>query len=242
LLEGKRAIVTGAGSGLGLAMTNLFQREGPHVLAVDIDAARLESIPRAPTLQVVAGDVSSAADAVRIVEAAGSPIDILCNNAGIIDRLALVDEQTEQEWQRVIDVNLTGAFLLCRRVIPLMRHQRSGVILNTASIAGIRGGRAGAAYTASKFGLVGLTQNIAWSYAKDGIRCNAICPGAIATNIYGKVETSERGRQRYAVAGDWQPEPADPEAVAEVALFLVSDRARHVNGVALPVDAGRSAY
>jgi NAD(P)-dependent dehydrogenase (short-subunit alcohol dehydrogenase family) len=242
ILDGKTAIITGAGSGLGLAMTRLFVAEGARVTAVDIDAQRLESLAELPSVVTVSADVSKPQDADRIVAAAGSRIDILCNNAGVLDRLAPADELTDDEWERVIAINLTGPFLLSRRVIPTMRRQGAGVILNTASIAGLRGGRAGAAYTASKYGLVGLTQNIAWSYAKDGIRCNAICPGSISTNIYAGVEVSPKGREVFGMTGDWRPEPADPETVAGVALFLVSDQARHVNGVALPIDAGRSAY
>jgi NAD(P)-dependent dehydrogenase (short-subunit alcohol dehydrogenase family) len=242
ILDGKTAIITGAGSGLGLAMTNLFIAEGARVIGVDTDVKRLESLADRPGLIAVSGDVSNPRDADRIVDAGEDRIDILCNNAGIIDRLAPADELTDDEWERVIRVNLTGPFLLSRRVIPTMRAARAGVILNTASIAGLRGGRAGAAYTASKHGLVGLTQNIAWSYAKDGIRCNAICPGAVSTNIYSGVETSVRGKEAFAMVGDWRPAPADPETVAMVALFLVSEQAKHINGVALPVDAGRSAY
>ncbi len=242
ILDGKTAIITGAGSGLGLAMTRLFLAEGARITAVDIDAQRLESLGELPGVLTVSADVSKPQDADRIVAAAGSRIDILCNNAGVLDGLAPVDELTDDGWERVIRINLTGAFLLCRRVIPTMRTQGAGVILNTASIAGIRGGRAGAAYTASKYGLVGLTQNIAWAYAKDGIRCNAICPGAMSTNILTGVDISLKGAELFGMTGDWLPDPADPETVAGVALFLVSDQSKHVNGVALPIDAGRSAY
>jgi len=243
LLEGRRAVITGAGSGIGREMTRLFVSEGALVTAVDIDARRLDSLAQEfRSVQILAADVSKPSDADRIINAAGDQIQILCNNAGVLDRLAPVDELTDDEWARVISVNLSGAFLLCRRAIPSMRKRGGGVILNTASISGLRGGRAGAAYTASKFGLVGLTQNIAWAYARDGIRCNAICPGAVTTNIYVGVEASRRGSSLFGMTGDWRPEPAEPATIARVALFLVSDNAQHVSGVALPIDAGRAAY
>ncbi|HVW33211.1 MAG TPA: SDR family oxidoreductase [Acidimicrobiia bacterium] len=241
-LAGRTAIVTGAAQGIGAAMVRLFHRHGARVVAVDLRADLLEHLDaECPGLVPVAADVSSSADADRIMAAAGERLDIVCNNAGILDGLALVDEVTEEQWERVMAVNLRGPFLLCRRAVPVMTRQGKGVILNTASVAGLRGGRAGAAYTAAKFGLVGLTQNIAAAHGRDGIRCNAICPGSVLTNVMDGVELSPRGAL-LPKRDQGKPAPASPEEIAAAALFLVSDEASNVNGVALPVDGGYLAF
>jgi NAD(P)-dependent dehydrogenase (short-subunit alcohol dehydrogenase family) len=155
--------------------------------------------------------------------------------------MLLVDQVSEAEWDRVIAVNLTGPYLLCNRAIPRMVRQHGGVIINTASLSGIRGGRAGAAYTASKFGLVGLTQNIAATYGAQGIRCNAICPGAVVTDILGSAELgpdADRLRNR-----DREKPPAvQPDRIAHVALFLAMDESSYMNGAIIPVDGGASAF
>lgn len=238
-LAGRTGIVTGGGSGIGRAMVELFLAAGVRVIAADNRAERLESLP-AGVVKVEA-DVSTAAGADRIIDAAGDQLDILCNNAGVLDRMLLADQVSEDDWNRVIAVNLTGPYLLCNRAIPRMIRQKGGVIINTASLSGIRGGRAGAAYTASKFGLVGLTQNIAATYASKGIRCNAICPGAVATDILGDAALGpdaarirERDREK--------PPAAQPDRIAHIALFLAMDESSYMNGAIIPVDGGASAF
>jgi NAD(P)-dependent dehydrogenase (short-subunit alcohol dehydrogenase family) len=220
-------------------MVELFAAAGVRVVAADNRAERLESLP-AGVVKVEA-DVSTAAGADRIIDAAGERIDILCNNAGILDRMLLVDQVSEADWNRVIAVNLTGPYLLCNRTIPRMVRHHGGVIINTASLSGIRGGRAGAAYTASKFGLVGLTQNIAATYGPKGIRCNAICPGAVATDILGDSELGPdaariRDRDRE------KPPAAQPDRIAHIALFLAMDESSYMNGAVIPVDGGAGAF
>lgn len=238
-LAGRTGIVTGAGSGIGRAMVEIFVGAGVRVVAADNRGERLESLP-AGVVKIEA-DVSTAAGADLIIAAAGDRLDILCNNAGVLDRMLLVDQVSEADWNRVIAVNLTGPYLLCHRGVPMMLRQGGGVIINTASLSGIRGGRAGAAYTASKFGLVGLTQNIAATYGSQGIRCNAICPGAVATDILGGAELGPdaeriRGRDRE------KPPAAEPDRIAQVALFLAMDESSYMNGAVIPVDGGASAF
>lgn len=238
-LAGRTGIVTGAGSGIGRAMVELFIAAGVRVVAADNRGERLESLP-AGAVKVEA-DVSTATGADLIIAAAGDRLDILCNNAGVLDRMLLVDQVSEADWNRVIAVNLTGPYLLCNRAVPMMVRQGAGVIINTASLSGIRGGRAGAAYTASKFGLVGLTQNIAATYGSQGIRCNAICPGAVVTDILGGAELgpdADRIRNRDRE----KPPAAEPDRIAQVALFLAMDESSYMNGAVIPVDGGAGAF
>ena len=238
-LAGRTGIVTGAGSGIGRAMVELFIAAGVRVVAADNRGERLESLP-AGAVKVEA-DVSTATGADLIIAAAGDRLDILCNNAGVLDRMLLVDQVSEADWNRVIAVNLTGPYLLCNRAVPMMVRQGGGVIINTASLSGIRGGRAGAAYTASKFGLVGLTQNIAATYGSQGIRCNAICPGAVVTDILGGAELgpdADRIRNRDRE----KPPAAEPDRIAQVALFLAMDESSYMNGAVIPVDGGAGAF
>lgn len=246
-LEGRSVIITGGARGIGRSMVELFAAAGARVLAVDVNEASLAGLAsEVDGVATLAADISSPDDADRIIAAVGDRLDVLCNNAGILDRLALADEVTDEEWTRVIAVNLTGAFLLCRRAIPIMLSQQAGVITNTASIAAFGGGRAGAAYTASKFGVVGLTKSIAASFGNQGIRCNAICPGGTDTGMAhtsgaAELQLSERG---LALLNRLQgkPPPAAPDRIAEVALFLARDEASRINGVALPIDGGTIAY
>lgn len=241
-LANKTAIITGAGSGIGLAMAKAFTREGAKVIGVDIRADRIDALPEAvPGVVPVVADVTNGADIDRIVDVAGPELDIVCNNAGILDGMAPVDETSDETWKRVLDVNLTATFRLCRQAIPVLLAHGGGVILNTASGGGPRGGRAGAAYTASKFGVVGLTQNIAVTHGPQGIRCNALAPGSTFTNIGEGVDFKESGL--HLITRDSEaPLPSAPDRIAEAAVFLVSDEASHVNGVILPVDAGLLAF
>ncbi len=246
-LHGKTVIVTGAASGIGAAMVSRFAAAGARVIAADIDAEGLRALENDPgELSTVTADVSSAEGAERIVEAARGRLDVLCNNAGVIDAMAPVDEASDEDWQRVLAINLTGPFRLCRAAIPIMLASGGGSIVNTASVGGLRGGRAGAAYTASKFGLVGLTQNIAVTHGPRGIRCNAICPGSTETGIQQTRERlgtplSEWGQQVGTRDRD-KPEPATPEQIAAVAVFLADPAASRINGAAIPVDGGWIAY
>jgi NAD(P)-dependent dehydrogenase (short-subunit alcohol dehydrogenase family) len=245
-LDGRVAIITGSASGIGRAMTRRFLEEGARVAAVDVDGAALrttvEELGGAGELVGAEGDVTSEADVDRIVGSTverWGRVDVLCNNAGIMDSHKPAVETSLERWHRVIEVNVTGPFLLSKRVLPGMIEQARGVIINTASIAGLTGGRAGAAYTASKHALVGLTRNIAWAYLNQGIRCVAICPGGVDTGITrSDTEIAGLGQERFTLARATLPRRADPSEIASLAVFLASDDASFVNGQAVVADGG----
>lgn len=241
-LSGRRTVITGGAKGAGADMVDLFLRAGADVLAVDIDGEALDRLKAAhPSVDTIVANVAVGEEADRIVAAAGERLDVLVNNAGILDRLALVDEVTEDEWRRVFDVNLTGPYLLCNRVVPKMVAQGGGVIVNIASLAGVRGGRAGAAYTASKHGLVGLSANIAATFGNQGVRCVALCPGGMTTGMDRGGVVSERGSK--LVGRDRDLNATGPASeVAGVALFLASDLAIRINGSVVMADNGAVAF
>lgn len=249
-LEGKTAIITGSGSGMGRAMAELFAAEGANVVAADVVEDRVRTVVQG--IEQAGGratglvaDVSKAADVNRMVDEAirrFGAVDILVNNAGIMDRMMPADEVEDEVWERVMAVNLTGPFLACRRVLPHMVERGKGVIINVASIGGLEGGRAGAAYTASKHGVVGLTKNIAWTYLEKGIRAVAICPGAVETAIGVGGVPSQAGLARAQKGMVTMPRPGKPEEIARVALFLASDEASYTNGAVVTVDGGWTSY
>jgi NAD(P)-dependent dehydrogenase (short-subunit alcohol dehydrogenase family) len=242
--EGKRVVVTGAASGIGLAMVDSFLGDGATVVAADLNGQALEELQRRdPGVTTVQADVSSPDDAERIIAAAGERPDVLCNNAGLMDRFALADEVSLEEWNRVFGVNVVGPFLLSKLAIPKMVAQGGGVIINTASIAGIRGAFAGAAYTSAKHALIGLTRNIAATFGSEGIRCNAICPGATGHGAKGAIEPGSRYSERGAtrLLGDLETlDIGTPEQIASVAAFLASDAASRINGAVIVADGGRT--
>ena len=165
----------------------------------------------------------------------------MVNNAGVIDLWQGVGELTNDAWERTLGVNLNGPMFTSRCAVPVMVKQGGGSIINVASNAGIGGGPAGAAYVASKHGLVGLTRNTAWIYAKDGIRCNAICPGGVATNILESSDLSRidpKGNERIRPYLSIMPGLGMPIDIANLALFLASDDSKFVNGAIIPADAG----
>jgi NAD(P)-dependent dehydrogenase (short-subunit alcohol dehydrogenase family) len=246
-LEGKRVVVTGAASGIGRSMAELFAAEGAAVVAADLDREGLDSLcAEHPSITVVTADGAVEADVDRVVSAAGDVVDVLCNNAGLMDRFLLAEEIDPAEWDRVLAVNLTAPYLFCRRVLPGMVARGDGRVVNTASIAGIRGGRAGAAYTASKHGLVGLTRNIAVTYGPSGIRCNAICPGRTRGGAKGAhapgAEMSERGVAIISGRDARPPTTLVAAEIARVAVFLAGEGGTGINGAELVVDAGATAF
>jgi NAD(P)-dependent dehydrogenase (short-subunit alcohol dehydrogenase family) len=244
--ENKVCLVTGAGSGIGRAMAVAFAKAGARVVVCDVNA---ESAGRTAddlgdAAVSVAADISDEASVSALAEAAISAygrIDVLCNNAGIMDTMALPADVTPELWERVLRVNLTGTFLVTHAVLPHMLRQGGGAIVNTASEAGIRGGAAGVAYTASKHGVVGLTKSVAWAYAKDGIRCNAILPGPTMTNIATGATFDPVGAARLGPVLALGERLAQPEQMADAAVFLASDAASFINGAIVPVDGGWSA-
>lgn len=245
-LSDKVAVITGAGSGIGKAIAKRFAAEGAKIVAADVVGDRVQEVVAEinaahGTAIAIVADVSKVQDVEAMIDTAINQygrLDVLVNNAGIMDRLLPVADCTDEVWSRVLAVNLNGPFYACRKAIPIMVRQGGGVIVNIASVAGVRGGVAGAAYTASKHAVVGLTKNIAAFYAKDGIRCNAICPGAVATAIgLGGEPHPEAAALLMKVTGT-SPRTGQPEEIAAVALFLASDDASFVNGATLIADGG----
>ncbi|MCU1647429.1 MAG: putative oxidoreductase, family [Nocardia sp.] len=245
--DGKVAVITGAGSGIGRAMAVAFAAAGAKGVAADIDITGAEKTAAdiGSAALPVAVDISDEASVARLVDTAVETfgrIDVLCNNAGIMDTMALPADTSIEVWDRVLRINLTGTFLVTRAVLPHMLKQAAGAIVNTASEAGVRGGAAGIAYTASKHGVVGITRNVAWAHANDGIRCNAILPGPTLTGIAGPTPNWDaEGITRLRPILSLAQNIAQPEQMADVAVFLASDAAAFINGAILPVDGGWSA-
>lgn len=242
--QDKVVVITGAGSGIGKATAECFAAEGAKIVAGDIDAARLDTLKgqlgaTGAQIVTVQGSVASVEDCQKLIDAAQQNfgrLDILVNNAGIMDRFLPVAELDDATWNRVLAVNLTGPMNTMRIAIPMMVAQGGGVIVNVASAAGLGGGFAGAAYTASKHGVVGLTKNTAVMYASQGIRCVAICPGAVNTGIPLGGDPSQMG---YAALGPGLktiPRVGEPYELANAILLVASPDASFINGAALPVD------
>ncbi|MCX6045523.1 MAG: SDR family oxidoreductase, partial [Chloroflexi bacterium] len=171
-------------------------------------------------------------------------VDILCNNAGVMDYMQGVGELSDDIWRRVLGINLDGPMFTSRRAIPHMLRQGQGSIINIASTAGISGGAAGAAYTVSKHALVGLTRNTAWMYATKGVRCNAICPGGTKTNIAETMildRLDAAGAARAGLFASLIPAMLESDDIAALALFLASDESHYINGAIIPADAGWTA-
>ncbi|MBM65811.1 MAG: 3-ketoacyl-ACP reductase [Myxococcales bacterium] len=250
LLEGRVAIITGAASGIGRAMARRFAKEGAKLVLADLQEDRLNKVTdelKAAGSEVVARlvDVGSTTDAEAMISGAAEAfgrLDVLCNNAGVLDNLTPVEDTSDELWDRVMRVNAKGPFLASRAALKVMVEQGSGSIINTSSAAGLRGGRGGGAYTTSKHAVVGLTRSIAWYYGSKGVRCNAIAPGAIMTAMAGGFIPHQGGFDAYQPHFQMVPPHGRAADVADVALFLASEESRYVNGAVLPVDGGWMSF
>jgi len=237
--ESKRFVVTGAASGIGRAIATLAHADGAELTAVDVDAAGLEALASELGGQRLEARELDLRDGAA-VDAAGAEfgaVDVLVNNAGISDQFTPTAETSDELWDRVLAVNLFAAFRLSRAVLAGMVERGGGAIVNTASVAAISGGAGGAAYTVSKHGLLGLTRAMATEYGPQGVRVNAVLPGAIRTPMTSSPEALVEGVDaaiEATTAGRW----AEPEEVAKVALFLASEEASFVHGSAYLVDGG----
>jgi NAD(P)-dependent dehydrogenase (short-subunit alcohol dehydrogenase family) len=250
-LTGKVAIVTGAGSGMGKAIAILFAQEGAKVIVSDINLAAAKAVVE----EIVANDgiadavvanVASEADVQNLIDSTVEmfgTLDVLVNNAGIMDNFTPAGELTDELWEKVFAVNSTGPMRTIRKALPIFTAKGSGTIINIASAGGLLGSRAGASYTASKHAVVGLTKNVGFQYAKLGIRCNAIAPGAVNTNI-GKTifDPSVFGMDRAMAGISLNPRVGEPAEIAKVALFLACDDSSLVNATVITADAGWTAY
>jgi NAD(P)-dependent dehydrogenase (short-subunit alcohol dehydrogenase family) len=246
-LAGRTIVLTGGGAGIGRSTALTLAGHGARIAILDrvperIDAVAAEVESAGGSALGIAIDITdeTAVDgAIREIMNRWEGIDVLVNCAGIFDDLRPADRTSDELWNRVIAVNLTAAFVLTRAVIPLMAAAGRGSIVNVASVAGTRGGAGGAAYTASKHGLIGLTRSVAWGYRKDGIRCNAVCPGAIGdTAILDNTAIDQDYAQRCFPIMSLAGEPGVPQSIADAILFLSSDQSAFVSGAVLPVDGG----
>jgi NAD(P)-dependent dehydrogenase (short-subunit alcohol dehydrogenase family) len=234
-LAGKVAIVTGAASGIGKATVELFRGEGATVVGADVGEGA--------DVQADAGSEEAVRGLVDQVARDHGALDIFFANAGISGGFATIAEQTEQDWAEMLRVNLIGPFLAIKYAAPVIRERGGGSIICTASVAGLRSGAGGAAYSASKAGVISLVQSAAQQLSGSGIRVNAICPGLIETGMTRPIYELARAAGKEERLGELNPlqRGGEPEEIARAALFLASEDSSYVNGTALVVDGGLSS-
>lgn len=250
-LDSKVAIITGGANGIGKAIATLFAREGAKVVIADFNEDGLNQTVEnfkaegydAFGIRVnvaVEDDVQHMVD--RTVAQMGH-VDILVNCAGVLDYMQAAHHVEDAVWNRVMDINVGGVMRCTRKILPLFMEQGSGVIINLASIAGLTGGRGGLTYTTAKHAVAGMTKNIASHYGAQGIRCNAIGPAQVETGLTQSLEGYDTfGLQQSTRGIGLMNRAAQPEEIANIALFLASDESSYINGVVLAADAGWSAY
>jgi NAD(P)-dependent dehydrogenase (short-subunit alcohol dehydrogenase family) len=249
-LEGKRAIVTGAASGIGRASAKLFAAEGAAVVAVDMADAVEETCDeiakaggRCIARKLDASDEAAVKSLVDVCVKDLGGLEVVFANAGVGGGLIGLLELTASDWERVLRVNLIGPFLAIKYAAPVMRDHGGGSIICTASVAGLRSGAGGTPYSASKAGVISLVQTAANQLTGSGVRVNAICPGLIETGMTKPIFDLARARGSEKKIGQLNPlrRAGQPVEIARMALFLASDEASYVNGQAIAVDGGLSS-
>lgn len=249
-LAGKTIIVTGAAGGIGRASSKLAAQQGASVLAVDLDPAVEDTVSMikadggaAVAVRVDVSDENDVAGFVAECVERFDNVDGLHANAGIIGAYKPFRDLTPEDWQRTLGVNLVGTFLCVKHVAAHLVAQKSGAIVCTASVAGMRANAGPVDYSASKAGVISMTQTIAYELYGTGVRINAVCPGLIETGMTESIFTSAREKGTEGRIGQVNPSArhGTPDEIAEMACFLLSDAASYVNGQAFPVDGGLSA-
>lgn len=252
-LKGKIAIVTGASGGMGKDIAFLFAKEGATVYAVARRMEKLEELANSAKglegkIIPISADLMSQEATEKMIENTYKEcgrLDILVNNAGIMDDFSPIADVTDEMMDKLFSLNVYSPFYSMRSAVKIFLEQGSGNIINIASLGGLYGARAGAAYTASKHALIGLTKNTAFMYSKKNIRCNAICPGGIDTDI-GTGEfmknINKEGMEMVMTGISGNPRSGSGDEVATTALFLASEDSSYVNGQCIALDGGWTAY
>jgi NAD(P)-dependent dehydrogenase (short-subunit alcohol dehydrogenase family) len=251
--SGKSVVVTGAANGMGKQITLDFLSEDATVVGVDVNEEALKNLKKevadefgeeyASRFITFVGDITKPQTSVdmiaKAIEATGE-INVLVNNAGVAGRSEPVTETKDEDWHRIIDVDLNGPMYSIREAVSKMLEQKNGGnIVTIASVAGLRSGRSSVAYTVAKHGLVGLCEHTAWAYMHKGIRCNMVCPGIIKTSMSSTFDTeSEFGRERILAGLDPDQEFGEPSDISRTVLFLASDESKYINGASFVVDGG----
>ncbi|MGO1369648.1 MAG: glucose 1-dehydrogenase [Senegalia sp. (in: firmicutes)] len=250
-LENKVCIVTGASSGIGREVALAYAKEGAKVV---VSARRLEKLEELVKLDedlsgeihAIAVDVSKQEDIEKMVDQTVEKygrVDILVNNAGILDSYKSAVSITDDIWEKMFKVNVDSVMRASRKVLPLMRKQKSGVILNTASVGGLNGMRGGLAYVATKHAVVGMTKHIGYSYAEEGIRCVGIAPGSVKTEIGENIKEPDMEVLGKLMKGfESFSSTTSPQELAKVYVFLASEDANFINGTTIVVDGGWTAF
>lgn len=249
-LKDKVAVITGAASGMGRAIAIRYAQEGAKVVAADINPEGAQDT--VSSIQAAGGhavavlcNVAKEEDIQKMIDTAVSEygtLDILVNNAGIMDNMEPPADISDEQWERIFAVNTTSVMRATRKAVPIFLAKGSGIIINVTSIGGLYGKVAGAAYTASKHAVNGFTRSTAFMYATQGIRCNAIAPGGVATNIaQSMTNVNEFGAARTGLSLSANPRYGQSEEIAGVALFLASDDSSFVNGAIIVADGGWTA-
>ncbi|GAA0433276.1 MAG: SDR family oxidoreductase [Bacillota bacterium] len=249
-LSGKVAIVTGAASGMGKAIAELYAKEGAKVIVSDINLEGADAVASAiesagGTARAMKTNVAEREEIDQLIDITVQEfgtLDILVNNAGIMDGFEPAGEIEDENWERIFAINTTAVMRATRKALPIFLEKGKGVIVNTASTGGLNGAHAGATYTASKHAVIGFTKNTGYMYADKGIRCNAIAPGGVATNIGASMKNvNELGASRTKAGQAVMPRAGQPEEIANVALFLASEDSSFINGTVITADAGWTA-